>query len=313
MYLNRTNPVHLFLLSSRSTAAARRPSIRRSYRSFRTRVSGSRGLVCIHRALLYVFEFPFPIRFSAGETKDDQVLPQPLSKQKQEKRAKRKDKTRPQQNTMTTKSPHTQHTTPSPQERTRKRKKKESKANPPPTQPNGTNQWQGDPDQPPSINDIHYTLELHTHLTNTFCIDPSATYASGKSNGGGFTGLLACSPLATRKFAAFAAVAGAFYLDNATGELPPCRPTLGAEVGRDAVPFMELHGLRDGTIAYGGGWNSRGNARSVDVRAFVGEWAERDGLAPSGNTTGTVCKEEGGEGAVTTCECLWGTRDLGIG
>ncbi|CAI6333401.1 unnamed protein product [Periconia digitata] len=159
-------------------------------------------------------------------------------------------------------------------------------------------QWQGDPDQPASINDVQFTLELLTHLTSNFCIDLAAIYASGKSNGGGFTGILACDPVASQKFAAFAAVSGAFYLDQTTQQLPLCKPNLEQ---RSAIPFMELHGAKDDTIAYHGGENTRHNANSTDVPEYVNAWAVRDGLDPNANVTGTLCE---GDKLVTTHK--WG-------
>ncbi|PVI07571.1 poly depolymerase [Periconia macrospinosa] len=165
--------------------------------------------------------------------------------------------------------------------------------------PDGTTQWQGDPDQPSSINDIHFTLEILDYLTSNYCIDENAIYASGKSNGGGFTGVLACSPKASQKFAAFAAVSGAYYLDPETGELPPCKPALNGE--RKAIPFMELHGLKDKTIKYHGGLNTRKNANSTDIPTYVNDWAKRDGFDPAANVTGTLC---GGDMLVTTHK--WG-------
>lgn len=48
------------------------------------------------------------------------------------------------------------------------------------------------------------------HLEGKFCIDKNRVYASGKSNGGGFSArVLACDSRASKKIAAFAGVAGA--------------------------------------------------------------------------------------------------------
>ncbi|KAI8940809.1 hypothetical protein NX059_002072 [Plenodomus lindquistii] len=123
----------------------------------------------------------------------------------------------------------------------------------------GTQQFQGDPDSPSSINDIKFTLELLSHLQSTFCIDPSRIYANGKSNGGGFTGLLACDPEVTKYIAAFAPVSGASYLDSSTSQLPACSPS------RSPIPILELHGWVDKTIPYLSGINTRGNANSTNI------------------------------------------------
>ncbi|KAF2676759.1 carbohydrate esterase family 1 protein [Lentithecium fluviatile CBS 122367] len=148
-------------------------------------------------------------------------------------------------------------------------------------------QWQGDPDAPDPINDVTFTLELLDHLLDRYCIDPSRVYASGKSNGGGFTGLLACDPSASSRIAAFAAVSGAFYLNQETQQPLPC----ALPPNRKAVPVMELHGAKDEQIKYEGGPNEdRDNATTSNIPAWVNAWAERDGFVPSKNGTGSLCK-----------------------
>lgn len=166
-------------------------------------------------------------------------------------------------------------------------------------QPDGKPQWQGDPEQPSSISDIHFTLEILDYITSNYCIDETAIYANGKSNGGGFTGVLACSPKASQRFAAFAAVSGAYYLDKETQQLPPCKPALNGD--RKAIPFMELHGLIDHTINYHGGPNNRNNGVTTDIPTYMNEWAKRDGFDPAANVTGTLCE---GDMLVTTCTYL---------
>ncbi|MFD1048769.1 alpha/beta hydrolase family esterase, partial [Kibdelosporangium lantanae] len=51
--------------------------------------------------------------------------------------------------------------------------------------------WQGAPYQPPS-DDVLFVSDLLDTLQNAYCVDPRRIYATGKSNGGGFTALLAC-------------------------------------------------------------------------------------------------------------------------
>ncbi|KAF1361967.1 hypothetical protein EJ07DRAFT_163870 [Lizonia empirigonia] len=124
----------------------------------------------------------------------------------------------------------------------------------------GTQQFQGDPDFPSSVNDVTFTLELLDEIQKTYCIDPARIYAVGKSNGGGFTTVLACDADATKRIAAFAPVSGAIYL-NADQKLPACNPS------RLPIPIMEFHGFKDTTIPYAGGINTRGNANSTNVVA----------------------------------------------
>jgi poly(3-hydroxybutyrate) depolymerase len=134
---------------------------------------------------------------------------------------------------------------------------------------------------------VAFTLELIDHLLSSYCLDPSRVYASGKSNGGGFTNVLACNSTASSRIAAFAAVSGAFYLNQDSQTPPPC--TLPAR--RNAVPMMELHGANDRQIEYGGGPNvNRNNATTENIPAWVDAWVKRDGLNPKDRTTGVLCK-----------------------
>jgi poly(3-hydroxybutyrate) depolymerase len=148
----------------------------------------------------------------------------------------------------------------------------------------GTQQYQGDPDSPASINDVKFTLELLNHLEEKYCIDKSRIYAAGKSNGGGFTGVLACDSEATKRIAAFAPVSGAFYL-NKDGKPPACKPS------RKQIPIMEFHGWKDSTIPYKGGLNTRGNAKSTDIVTWVDDWAKRDGFSVDANRMSTLCAD----------------------
>lgn len=146
----------------------------------------------------------------------------------------------------------------------------------------GTQQFQGDPDSPASIDDVEFTLELLDELQKTYCIDTSRIWASGKSNGAGFTTVLACDAEATKRIAAFAPVSGAIYLDS-NQRLPPCNPS------RLPIPMMEFHGFKDTTIPYAGGENTRGNANSTSIPAWVDDWAKRDGFEVDGNKTSYLC------------------------
>ncbi|WP_327365230.1 alpha/beta hydrolase family esterase [Streptomyces sp. NBC_01217] len=119
--------------------------------------------------------------------------------------------------------------------------------------------WQGAPYAAPGIDDIAFTGDLIDELARTLCVDRQRVYATGKSNGAGFTGLLACR-MADR-IAAIAPVAGAFY--PATGE--DCRPAR-------PMPVIDFHGTGDATIPYAGDAD-RGLPAIPD---WTAAWAERN-------------------------------------
>lgn len=124
----------------------------------------------------------------------------------------------------------------------------------------GKRSWQGAPYSAPGVDDVAFTGDLLDHLEDTLCVDTHRVQATGKSNGGGFTEILACRMPA--RIAAIAPVAGAYYR---AGE-PPCAP------GRP-VPALFVHGTADATIPYTGDAD-RGLPAIPDK---VAEWADRDG------------------------------------
>jgi poly(3-hydroxybutyrate) depolymerase len=70
--------------------------------------------------------------------------------------------------------------------------------------PQGVNgHWEGASYATHGVDDLQFTNDLLDHLQSEYCIDRARIYANGKSVGGGFTNLLACSPVGAR-FAAFA-------------------------------------------------------------------------------------------------------------
>lgn len=124
------------------------------------------------------------------------------------------------------------------------------------------------------MNDLQFTSDLLEYMRDNFCIDNTRIYATGKSNGGGFVGTLACAPQGA-DFAAFAPVSGAFYTDaNGTD----CTPA------RSPLPILEFHGADDTTIPYAGGRGAGGQLPSIPT--WLSRWAVRDGCsAPPTNTT----------------------------
>jgi polyhydroxybutyrate depolymerase len=118
--------------------------------------------------------------------------------------------------------------------------------------------WQGAPYSADGVDDVQFTEDLLDQLESSYCVDPKAVYATGKSNGAGFTGILACR-LADR-IAAIAPVSGAFYIQGT--RCAPSRP----------VPVLDIHGTGDTTIPYGGD----GQRDLPDVQTWVRDWSVRD-------------------------------------
>lgn len=135
--------------------------------------------------------------------------------------------------------------------------------------------WQGVPGV--QTDDIGFTTEILDELESSYCIDTNRIYATGKSQGAGFVGVLACEANLSMRIAAYAPVSGAFYISNygdtcspTTVPIKPCNP------GRTNIPMLEFHGLADATIAYMGGERKGGCLASIPH--WIQTWALRDGL-----------------------------------
>ncbi|KAB8239532.1 hypothetical protein ETB97_000757 [Aspergillus alliaceus] len=143
-------------------------------------------------------------------------------------------------------------------------------------------QWQGDPDSK-GVDDISFTLEMLDSFQDQYCIDSTRVYAAGKSNGGGFTNLLACNATSSTKIAAFAPVSGAYYQDVSEEDCHPTTVPIKCNPGRTPIPIIEFHGTADKTIPYGGG-GRRGECLP-SVPHFVREWSKRLGYGLHNQTT----------------------------
>lgn len=118
--------------------------------------------------------------------------------------------------------------------------------------------WQGAPYSAKGVDDVKFTAELLDSLEAGFCVDQNAVYATGKSNGAGFTGILAC--VMADRIAAIAPVSGAFYQQGK--RCKPSRP----------VPVLDIHGTGDTTIPYDGD----GERDLPSVQTWVRDWSVRD-------------------------------------
>ncbi|KAJ7056905.1 alpha/beta-hydrolase [Mycena amicta] len=141
--------------------------------------------------------------------------------------------------------------------------------------------WQGAPYSPPGVDDVAFTQELLSHLSDNLCLDSNRFYASGKSNGGGFTNLLACTPQTANLFAAFAPVSPALYAGANPTNCAPGRP----------VPIVNFHGLSDRIIPFGGqNADKEGQTEyaTPNITQFREAWAERNGCGSAAKVGGVV-------------------------
>jgi len=125
----------------------------------------------------------------------------------------------------------------------------------------GKSAWTGAPYSAP-VDDVRFTADLLTSLQQRLCVDPKRIYAAGKSNGGGFVGVLACRM--SGRIAAFAPVSGAFYPQGGA-----CRPSR-------KVALLDFHGTADTTIPYAG--NPEKGLPSLPD--WLSGWAARDRCFP---------------------------------
>ncbi|KAK9417636.1 putative Alpha/Beta hydrolase protein [Seiridium unicorne] len=158
--------------------------------------------------------------------------------------------------------------------------------------------WEGAPEN--DSDDFSFTTAVLDTLESSLCIDTSRIYATGKSQGGGFVGRLACHHDLSQRIAAFAPVSGAYYIsqlsvkqeceDPATVEIP-------CDAGREGIPIMAFHGGADPSINYDGEFRSY---CLPSVRHWAEDWAQRNGLNVSKEDNSTI---KGSDNGVTSS---WG-------
>jgi poly(3-hydroxybutyrate) depolymerase len=158
-------------------------------------------------------------------------------------------------------------------------------------------QWQGDPAA--NTDDVGFTLDMIKSLSDQYCIDPDRIYATGQSNGGGFSAnILACDPVASRRIAAFAGVSGAYYQGTSDANCNADTVPITCNPGRRNVPVLEFHGQEDDTIPYNGG--KRRNRCLPNIPHFIRAWSSRNGYGASSSDSslysGHVRKMEFGSG-----------------
>lgn len=122
------------------------------------------------------------------------------------------------------------------------------------------------------VDDVKFSADLIDAVEARLCIDPARVFATGHSNGGGMTGVLACE--LTDRFTAFAAVSAALPKG---GDCP-------ATMHR---PLLEIHGLADTVVPYGG------TAYFPAIPDWLKEWADRKGCDPTPTVDGETSTWQG--------------------
>ena len=131
--------------------------------------------------------------------------------------------------------------------------------------------WEGAPYcKNTGASDKVFVTDLLNHMRENYCVDDFRIYASGKSIGGGFVDVLACSQEHGGDFAAFAMDAAAIYTE-ADGS--SCKPA------RSLMPILELHGTDDKTANYSGEISH--DEPLPNIRSVLEDWATRNGCGPS--------------------------------
>jgi poly(3-hydroxybutyrate) depolymerase len=153
--------------------------------------------------------------------------------------------------------------------------------------------WEGSPDA--TTDDIAFTSDLLDLIESEFCIDTDHVYATGKSQGGGFVGRLACDADLSTRFAAFAPVSGAYYNTDITKKSTcfPLNMTIPCDSARSDIPIIAFHGGADDTVNYFGEF--RKSACLPYIPHWVKHWVSHNDLSSvptntsiSGSKNGTI-------------------------
>lgn len=115
--------------------------------------------------------------------------------------------------------------------------------------------------------DVAFTLALLDHLDTKLCVDPKRVFATGMSNGGALSSVLACR--ASSRIAAAGAVAAMIFV-------PPC------DDGGPPSPFVGMMGDADPIVPFAGGRvNCCGNPNIPAAADTTQKFADRDGCEPT--------------------------------
>ena len=117
-----------------------------------------------------------------------------------------------------------------------------------------------------TIDDVGFTEALIDELAASYAIDLDRVYATGMSNGGFMSFLLACQ--LSEKIAAVASVTGAMTqdtFDNCNAQRP--------------VPALQIHGTEDDVVLY------NGNTLSLSIADVITYWVDHNNCETTPTTT----------------------------
>ena len=111
-----------------------------------------------------------------------------------------------------------------------------------------------------TVDDVDFIISLVEHLQIQHNLNALNTFATGMSNGGEMSYMLACQ--APEKFSAVASVAGTMF------------DSYGASCGNNPVPVMEIHGTNDGVNLWNGDYNnSTGWGVFYSIDSIINFWS----------------------------------------
>jgi polyhydroxybutyrate depolymerase len=143
--------------------------------------------------------------------------------------------------------------------------------------------------QSQSVDDVGFAKAIVSALSSVANIDPARVYATGLSNGGAMSHLLACE--AADVFAATAPVAFPLGLDPLS-KCQPARP----------IPVLHFHGFNDATVPYAGGSIGLGLV-VVSAQESFGYWGQVNGCNVSSTE---VTFQQGGSSCEKFADCAPG-------
>ena len=117
-----------------------------------------------------------------------------------------------------------------------------------------------------TIDDVGFTEALIDELATLYAIDLDRVYATGMSNGGFMSFLLACQ--LSEKIAAVASVTGSMTQDT----FDDCN-------AQHPIPVLQIHGTDDGVVLY------NGNNLSIPIADVISYWVDYNNCETTPTTT----------------------------